>query len=88
MLYTIVVEKIETHILCQVTFFRKPCVDEIMSKNMVEPEMPQTTTQYGGMLHAGLVSPHARKRMHASRHPRACAHTRTQPRMHTQRRQK
>jgi len=35
-----VVEKVKTHILCSVTFFRKLCY-EIMWKNVVEPERPQ-----------------------------------------------
>jgi hypothetical protein len=33
-----VVEKIQTHILCSVTFSRKSCVYEVMSENMVGPE--------------------------------------------------
>jgi hypothetical protein len=49
------VQKIKTHILCSKNFFRKSrAVYEIMSKNMVEPEGPQMTSQYGAYeLHAG-----------------------------------
>jgi hypothetical protein len=42
-----VVERIKTHILCSVTFFKSCSVYEIMSKIVVEPERPQTTSQYG-----------------------------------------
>ena len=35
-------EKIKTHILCSLTFFENRVVYEIMSKNVVEPERPQT----------------------------------------------
>ena len=50
-----VVEKIKTHILCSITFFSENrTVYEIISKNMVEPEGPQITSQYGAYeLHAG-----------------------------------
>jgi hypothetical protein len=41
------VEKIKTHILCSVTFSENRAVYEIMSKNMVEPEGSQITSQYG-----------------------------------------
>jgi hypothetical protein len=48
-----VVEKIKTHILCSVTFPQKRAVNEIMSKNVVEPEGPQMAIQYGARaLHA------------------------------------
>jgi hypothetical protein len=36
-----IVEKIKTHILCSVTFFRNRTVYEIISKNMMEPERSQ-----------------------------------------------
>jgi hypothetical protein len=42
--------------LCSVTFFffENRAVYEITSKNVVEPERPQTTSQYGAYeLHAG-----------------------------------
>jgi len=43
-LQTKVVEKIKTHILCSVIFFsRKSCRYEIILKNTVEPDRPQTT---------------------------------------------
>ena len=50
-----VVEKIKTRILCSITFFSENrAVYEIMSKNVVEPERPQMTIQYGECaLHAG-----------------------------------
>ena len=37
------VEKIKTHILCSITFFRKPRRYEVMWKNIVEPGWPETT---------------------------------------------
>jgi hypothetical protein len=40
MFQTKVVDKIEIHILCSVTFFRKSCLYEIMWKNKVEPGRP------------------------------------------------
>ena len=39
-------EKIKTGILYSITFFENRTVDEIMSKNLVEPEEPQMTSQY------------------------------------------
>jgi hypothetical protein len=36
-------EKIQTHILCSVTFFLNSAVYEIMWKNMVELHRPQMT---------------------------------------------
>jgi uncharacterized membrane protein YecN with MAPEG domain len=54
MFETNVVEKIKTHILCPITFFLNRTVYEIMSKNVVEPEGLQMTSQYGAYkLHAG-----------------------------------
>jgi hypothetical protein len=43
------------------TFFAENrAVYEIMSKNVVGPERPQTTSQYGGgAMHAGLLRLHA-----------------------------
>ena len=53
MLWTKVVEKIKIHILCSETVFENRAVFGIMSKNVVEPEGPQTS-QYGAYeLHAG-----------------------------------
>ena len=37
-----VVEKLKTHALYQIIFSENSAVYEIMSKNMVEPERPQT----------------------------------------------
>ena len=49
-----VVDKIKTHILCSISFFENRTVYEIMSKNTVEPQGPQMTSQYAGYeLHAG-----------------------------------
>jgi hypothetical protein len=44
---TEVVEEIKTHILCSITFFENLAVYEIISKNIVEPEGPQMTSEYG-----------------------------------------
>jgi hypothetical protein len=40
---TKVVEKLETYILCSVTFFENRAEYEIMLKNIVEPDRPQMT---------------------------------------------
>ena len=49
-----IAKKIITHILCSVTFFRKCAFYETTSKNVIEPEGPQMTSQYGAYaLHAG-----------------------------------
>ena len=49
-----VVEEIKTHILCSVTFPEIRAIYEIISKNVVEPERPQMTSQHGAYaLHAG-----------------------------------
>ena len=55
MFYTKVVEKIKTHTLCSITFFfENRAVYETMSKNVLEPKVPQMTLQYGAYtLHAG-----------------------------------
>jgi hypothetical protein len=59
-----VVEKMKTHIFVQHLFSGNCTVYEIMSKNMVEPEGPQMTSQRGAYaLRAGLARPHARKCM-------------------------
>jgi hypothetical protein len=44
MFQTNVLEKIKTHILCSMTFLENRVVYEIMWKNIVQPERPQTTT--------------------------------------------
>jgi len=41
-----VVEKVKTHSLCSITFFRKSCLWEIMWKNMAQPDRIQTIIQY------------------------------------------
>ena len=43
MLQNVVIEKIETHILCSVTFFENRAVYEIMWKNVVEWGTTQMT---------------------------------------------
>jgi len=43
MFQTKVAEKITTHILSSVTFFKNPAVCEIMRKKSVQPGRPQTT---------------------------------------------
>jgi hypothetical protein len=54
---TKVVEKIKTHVLCWITFFfffENRAFYELMSENMVEPERPRMTSQYGAYeFHAG-----------------------------------
>ena len=58
-------QKIRTHILCSVTFSENRTVYEIMSKNAVETEGPQMTSQYGAYaLHARKARLRARMRMH------------------------
>jgi phenylacetate-coenzyme A ligase PaaK-like adenylate-forming protein len=49
-------EKIKTNIICATTFFFSKNVPfyQIKWKNMVKPDRPQTTTEYGAYaLHAG-----------------------------------
>ena len=55
MFQTKVVEKIKTHILCSINFFpENRAVYDIILKNLVEPEGPQMTSEYGAYaLHAG-----------------------------------
>jgi hypothetical protein len=49
-----VLEKIKPYILCSVTFSENRAVYEIRWKNVVQPDRPQTTIQYGAcLLHAG-----------------------------------
>ena len=58
-------------------------VCEIMSKNWVDTEGPQMTSQYGAYaLHAALARLHALMRMHTPMCPRIHMHARA--RMHTQ----
>jgi len=44
MFQTKVVEKIKTHILCSIIFFKNRVVYAIMGKKFVEPGRPQITT--------------------------------------------
>jgi hypothetical protein len=37
----------QTRILCSIMFFKNRAVYEMMSMNVVEPEGPQMTSQYG-----------------------------------------
>ena len=54
-----IVEKIKTHSMFNNFFFENGAVYEIMSKNIVEPEEPQMTSQYGAhALHAGYAKQH------------------------------
>jgi hypothetical protein len=41
------VEKIETYVSCSKNVFRNPAVYEIMRKDIVEPDRPQMTIEYG-----------------------------------------
>jgi hypothetical protein len=75
----------KTHILCSVTFFppENRTVYEIMSKNVVETEGPQMTSQYGAYaLRAGKTRLHSRMRTHTTTPPGTHTHART--RMNTQ----
>ena len=76
--------KMKTRILRSITFFSENCTDyEIMSKNVVETEEPQMTSQYGAyVLRAGLARLYTRMRMHTSTRPGTQMHARTS--MHTQ----
>jgi hypothetical protein len=56
---------------------------EIMSKNIVETEGPEMTSQYGAYaLRVGLARLYARMHMHTSTRPGTHMHTRAS--MHTQ----
>jgi len=57
MFQTIVVEKIETHILLYVNIFlfENRAAYVIMWKHIVEPDRPQMTIQGARALHAGLM---------------------------------
>ena len=69
----------KTHVLCPVTFFYKNrTVCEIMSKNAVETEGPQMTSQHGAYaLRAGLGRLYARIRMQMPTRPGTHMHART-----------
>jgi hypothetical protein len=81
------VEKMKTHILCSMIFSENCTVYEIMSKNVVETERPQMTSQYGAnALRAGLPRLYARMRMHTPTRPGTHMYSWTHARasMHTQ----
>ena len=60
-------------------FFENCTINETMSKNMVEPEEPQMTSQYGAYaLRARLARLHERIRMHTPTRPGTHARTHTQ----------
>jgi len=51
-----VVEKIKTHILCSIIIFRKSSFNEMVWKNLVEPDRPQIAMLNGACaLRAGYV---------------------------------
>ena len=83
-------ENESTHFIFDAFFFpplENRTVYEIMSKNVVETEEPQMTSQYGGYaLRAGLARLYARTRMHTLTRPDTHMHVRTHARasMHTQ----
>ena len=55
-----------------------------MSKNVVETEEPQMTSQYGAYaLHAGLARLYARMRMHTPTRPGIHMHARKRKHAHT-----
>ena len=65
-------------------FFEDRTVYEIMSKNVVEPEWPHMTSQYGAhALRAGLARLYARIRMHTLTCPGTHSHARTRKHAHT-----
>ena len=72
-----VVEKIKTHILRSVTFTENRALYEIMSKNMMEPDRPQTI---GRMRVKYWISKAARAQADAHALTRANTHARTRKR--------
>ena len=75
------------HTFCVQYFFfsfENRAIYEVMSKNVMEPEEPQITIQYGTCaLHAGQSHALARTHMHAPGHPPARTHLRTHIRTKT-----
>jgi hypothetical protein len=68
----------KTHILFSVTFSENRTVYEIMSKNIVETEKPQMTSQCGAYaLRARLARLYARMRTHTPTRPYTHMHART-----------
>jgi hypothetical protein len=78
-----IVERIKTHILCSVTFPENRAVYEIMSKNMVEPEGPQMTSQFGTF--AFMLDNQDYTRAHACTLPLTRPPTRARAHTHTHR---
>jgi hypothetical protein len=72
-------ENQNTHFMFNNFFFSENrTVYDIMSKNMVEPEGPQMTSQYGAYaLHGGLTRLQSRTRMHTPTSPGTYMHART-----------
>ena len=81
MLQIKVVEEIETHILCSITFSENRAVREIMSKYLVKPETLQITIWRRVEC---WISKATRAQTHArALHTHTYIHTRTHPRAHT-----
>ena len=80
-----VIEKTKTHILCSITFFSENrTVYELMSKNWVETEEPQMTSQHGVYaLHAVLARLQALMPMYTPTIPGTHMHARTRIHAHT-----
>ena len=72
-----VIEKTKP-ILCPITFSENRAVYEIMSKDMVEPEMPRMTSQYGASRCMLYKQRYMRASARASARMRARTHTHTQ----------
>ena len=56
----------KTQILCSITFFENRAVYEILSKNLVQPEGPQMTSQFGAHWISKTIYTHTHARAHAS----------------------
>jgi hypothetical protein len=70
-------ENQDTHFMFNSFFFENHTIYEIMSKNMVQPERPQMTSQHGAYKsHAGLARLYIHA--HAPGHTQTRAHTDTQ----------
>ena len=74
------------HFMFNNFFSENRTVNETMSKNLVETEGPQMTSQHGAYaLRAGLAKLHVRMRMHTSTCPGTHIHARTHMQACTQR---
>jgi hypothetical protein len=74
----------KTHILYLIPLSENRTVYEIMSKNAVDTEDPQMTSQSGAYaLRAGLAILYAHMRIHTSMRPRTQMHARTRKHEHT-----